>query len=90
MAKVDQQGGFVSDTEVYAGSAVTLSIYGPRCIHSRHSVLGKPDVWVSNIEGAWVHPDAAPAEVIAAIAQRSPSGFVAIVAELHLDHSCEV
>jgi CDGSH-type Zn-finger protein/uncharacterized Fe-S cluster protein YjdI len=62
--------------ETYPGTAVTITIHDGRCIHSRNCVLGRPDVWVPNAKGAWVHPDAAPAEVVAAIAQSCPSGAI--------------
>lgn len=62
--------------ETYPGKAVTITIHAGRCIHSRHCVLGQPDVWVANAKGAWVHPDAAPAEAVAATAQGCPSGAI--------------
>lgn len=62
--------------ETYPGKAVTITIHAGRCIHSRNCVLGRPDVWVPNAPGAWVHPDAAPADVVAAIAQSCPSGAI--------------
>ncbi|MGN6825929.1 CDGSH iron-sulfur domain-containing protein [Paucibacter sp. M5-1] len=66
----------VAETEKYVGKEVTISIVPGRCIHSRNCVLGRPDVWVPNAEGPWVHPDAAPAETVAAIAQSCPSGAI--------------
>jgi CDGSH-type Zn-finger protein/uncharacterized Fe-S cluster protein YjdI len=62
--------------ETYAGKEVSIRIVAGRCIHSRNCVLGRPDVWEPNAEGPWVHPDAAPAETIAAIAQSCPSGAI--------------
>ena len=62
--------------ETYTGQAVTITIHAGRCIHSRNCVLGQPDVWVANAKGGWVHPDAAPAEVVAAVAQSCPSGAI--------------
>jgi uncharacterized Fe-S cluster protein YjdI len=59
--------------ETYPGKAVTITIHAGRCIHSRHCVLGRPEVWVANAKGPWVHPDAAPAEAVAAVAQSCPS-----------------
>ncbi|ANH66630.1 CDGSH iron-sulfur domain-containing protein [Mitsuaria sp. 7] len=64
------------EVESYAGKDVTISIVPDRCIHSRNCVLGRPDVWVPNAEGPWVHPDAAPAETVAAIAESCPSGAI--------------
>jgi CDGSH-type Zn-finger protein/uncharacterized Fe-S cluster protein YjdI len=65
-----------TEVETYPGKDVTITIHGNRCIHSRNCVLGRPDVWVPNAEGPWVHPDAAPADVIAAIAESCPSGAI--------------
>lgn len=62
--------------ETYPGKAVTITIHEGRCIHSRQCVLGQPDVWVANAKGPWVHPDAAPADVVAAVAQACPSGAI--------------
>lgn len=62
--------------EEYRGREITLRIEGGRCIHSRRCVLGRPDVFVPNVEGAWVHPDAAPAEAVAALAKACPSGAI--------------
>jgi CDGSH-type Zn-finger protein/uncharacterized Fe-S cluster protein YjdI len=65
-----------TEVETYAGTDISIIIVGGRCIHSRTCVLSLPDVWVPNAEGPWVHPDAAPAEAIAAIAQGCPSGAI--------------
>ncbi|MFZ2649227.1 MAG: CDGSH iron-sulfur domain-containing protein [Burkholderiaceae bacterium] len=62
--------------ETYAGKSVTITIHAGRCIHSRNCVLGLPDVWVAGAKGGWVHPDAASAEAVAAVAQRCPSGAI--------------
>jgi CDGSH-type Zn-finger protein/uncharacterized Fe-S cluster protein YjdI len=75
------------EVEKYVGKDVTIDILAGRCIHSRNGVLGRPDVWVPNAEGPWVHPDAAPAETVAAIAQSCPSG--AIQYRRHDGHSDE-
>lgn len=64
------------DSEKYVGKNVSIDIVAGKCIHSRNCVLGRPDVWVPNAEGPWVHPDAAPAETVAAIAQSCPSGAI--------------
>lgn len=64
------------DTEAYAGRLVTILVRGSRCIHSRACVLDRPDVFVPNAAGAWVHPDSASPEVIAALARNCPSGAI--------------
>lgn len=62
--------------ETYPGRAVTITIHGGRCIHSRNCVLGLPNVWKPNVQGPWVDPDAAPPDLIAAIALSCPSGAI--------------
>ena len=56
------------------GTRVIVRFEGKRCIHSRNCVLGRPDVFVANAHGPWIHPDAASAETVAALVQRCPSG----------------
>ena len=62
--------------EVVRGKQVTLRFDGTRCIHSRHCVLDRPDVFVPNVEGEWIHPDrATPAEALE-LAHNCPSGAI--------------
>jgi CDGSH-type Zn-finger protein/uncharacterized Fe-S cluster protein YjdI len=58
------------------GKHIVIRFEGKKCIHSRGCVLGRPDVFVPNAPGEWIHPDAAPAEEIAAIARACPSGAI--------------
>lgn len=62
--------------ERYSGTSITLEIHSERCIHSRQCVLHLPDVWMANVPGAWVHPDAADVHKVVAIAERCPSGAI--------------
>jgi CDGSH-type Zn-finger protein/uncharacterized Fe-S cluster protein YjdI len=55
---------------------VVLRFEGKRCIHSRQCVLGAPDVFLANVKGPWLHPEAVSVEEIAAIAQSCPSGAI--------------
>jgi len=49
---------------------------GKLCIHSRHCVLDRPDVFVPNVAGEWIHPDrATPAELLE-LARNCPSGAI--------------
>jgi len=58
------------------GAAVVIHFDGRRCIHSRNCVLDRPDVFVPNVKGAWIHPDrATPAEVLE-LAHNCPSGAI--------------
>lgn len=63
--------------EEIRGTKVVIRFDGSKCIHSRHCVLDRPDVFVPNVEGEWIHPDNASPEGIAEIARNCPSGAIA-------------
>jgi CDGSH-type Zn-finger protein/uncharacterized Fe-S cluster protein YjdI len=67
----------MAEIEEVRGKDVTIRFDGSRCIHARHCVLTLPSVFVPNVEGEWIHPDAASAEAIAALAHNCPSGAIA-------------
>lgn len=58
------------------GEALTLNFDGHRCIHARHCVTGAPTVFLANVEGPWIHPDAIPVERLVEIAHVCPSGAI--------------
>jgi CDGSH-type Zn-finger protein/uncharacterized Fe-S cluster protein YjdI len=58
------------------GKNVLIRFEGSKCIHARNCVLGRPDVFVPNAPGEWIHPDAASPEDIAALARNRPSGAI--------------
>jgi len=62
--------------EEVRGKRALIKFEGKKCIHSRQCVLGRPDVFVPNVAGEWIHPDAAEPEEIAALAQNCPSGAI--------------
>jgi CDGSH-type Zn-finger protein/uncharacterized Fe-S cluster protein YjdI len=62
--------------EEVRGQKIVIRFDGARCIHSRNCVLGRPDVFVPNASGAWIHPDRALPEEIAALAASCPSGAI--------------
>jgi CDGSH-type Zn-finger protein/uncharacterized Fe-S cluster protein YjdI len=64
------------DAEIVAGRDVEVRFHGKRCIHSRNCVLGRPDVFVPNVEGAWIHPENATAAEVAELAHNCPSGAI--------------
>jgi CDGSH-type Zn-finger protein/uncharacterized Fe-S cluster protein YjdI len=66
-----------SDIEVVRGKRALIRFEAKKCIHSRHCVLDRPDVFVPNVEGEWIHPDAATPDEIAALALACPSGAIA-------------
>lgn len=45
-------------TEVVVGTEATIHFDASKCVHSRNCVLSHPDVFVPNVVGAWIHPDA--------------------------------
>jgi CDGSH-type Zn-finger protein/uncharacterized Fe-S cluster protein YjdI len=62
--------------EVAESRQVRILFDGSRCIHSRQCVLSRPDVFVPNVQGAWIHPERASAAEIAELAHRCPSGAI--------------
>lgn len=65
--------------EVVTGKEATIHFNAQKCIHSRSCVLSHPDVFVPNVVGAWIHPDAQPVEELMRIAQNCPSGAITVV-----------
>ncbi len=65
--------------EVVTGKEATIHFNAQKCIHSRSCVLSHPDVFVPNVVGAWIHPDAQPAAELMRIAQNCPSGAITVV-----------
>ena len=66
----------VDGVEHIEGRAMTLIYEGQRCIHSRFCVTGAPRVFLANVKGPWIHPDAIDVERLVAIAQECPSGAI--------------
>ncbi|HUH84577.1 MAG TPA: CDGSH iron-sulfur domain-containing protein [Stellaceae bacterium] len=66
----------MAEIEEVRGKDITIRFETARCIHARHCVLTHPDVFVPNAEGEWIHPDAASAEAVAALALNCPSGAI--------------
>jgi CDGSH-type Zn-finger protein/uncharacterized Fe-S cluster protein YjdI len=66
----------MSDHEEVRGRQAVIRFDAGRCIHSRRCVLSRPDVFVPNVQGEWIHPDAATVEAIAEIAHNCPSGAI--------------
>ncbi len=63
--------------ETVRGRKVVIHFEAKKCIHSRHCVLDRPDVFVPNVPGEWIHPDAAAVEEIVELAHNCPSGAIA-------------
>ena len=62
--------------EIVEGKDLTLLFETKRCIHARFCVTGAPDVFLANVQGPWIHPDAMDNEELAAIARICPSGAI--------------
>jgi CDGSH-type Zn-finger protein/uncharacterized Fe-S cluster protein YjdI len=73
--------------EVVKGRDVTIRFDPARCIHSRNCVLDHPEVFVPNQPGEWIHPDAAPADVVMTIGLRCPSGAIRVTRNDGTGHS---
>ena len=65
--------------EVVTGTHATIHFDAHRCIHSRNCVLSHPDVFVPNVQGEWIHPDAQPVDELMRIGQNCPSGAIRVV-----------
>jgi CDGSH-type Zn-finger protein/uncharacterized Fe-S cluster protein YjdI len=66
-------------TETVRGRDVTVIFEGTRCVHSRNCVLSHPEVFVPNVRGDWIFPDAAPADEVIRIGQNCPSGAIRVL-----------
>jgi CDGSH-type Zn-finger protein/uncharacterized Fe-S cluster protein YjdI len=62
--------------EVVRGAFAVIRFNAKRCIHSRFCVLTRPDVFVPNVQGEWIHPERATAAEIAELAHQCPSGAI--------------
>ncbi|MBV8757364.1 MAG: CDGSH iron-sulfur domain-containing protein [Deltaproteobacteria bacterium] len=58
------------------GVDMTLVYEGVKCIHSRHCVTEAPSVFLANVVGPWIHPDAMPVDRLVEIAHECPSGAI--------------
>lgn len=65
-------------TEVVVGKEVTVTFDGSKCIHSRNCVLGYPNVFVPNVKGDWIYPDADTVENLMLIGKTCPSGAIRV------------
>jgi CDGSH-type Zn-finger protein/uncharacterized Fe-S cluster protein YjdI len=70
---VDDDGAGI---EVARGATGTIYFDARRCVHSRHCVLGEPEVFLANQQGEWIFPDRATPERIAFVAQNCVSGAI--------------
>jgi CDGSH-type Zn-finger protein/uncharacterized Fe-S cluster protein YjdI len=62
--------------EYIEGKDLTLIYEGKKCIHARFCVTGAPDVFLANVVGPWIKPDAIDADSLVEIAHACPSGAI--------------
>jgi CDGSH-type Zn-finger protein/uncharacterized Fe-S cluster protein YjdI len=66
----------VDGVDYIEGQDMTLIYEGKKCIHSRFCVTGAPQVFMANVEGPWIRPDAIPVDALVEIAHACPSGAI--------------
>jgi CDGSH-type Zn-finger protein/uncharacterized Fe-S cluster protein YjdI len=66
----------VDGVEHIDGAGLVLLYEGKRCIHARHCVTGAPGVFLANVKGPWIRPDAVDVEALVEIAHFCPSGAI--------------
>jgi CDGSH-type Zn-finger protein/uncharacterized Fe-S cluster protein YjdI len=59
-----------------SGQKIDLEFEAQRCIHSRFCVTWAPQVFLANVQGPWIHPDAMPVEELVEVAHACPSGAI--------------
>jgi CDGSH-type Zn-finger protein/uncharacterized Fe-S cluster protein YjdI len=62
--------------ESIEGNSLTLLYDGKKCIHARFCVTGAPSVFLANVNGPWIHPNAMPVESVVEVAHACPSGAI--------------
>jgi CDGSH-type Zn-finger protein/uncharacterized Fe-S cluster protein YjdI len=67
----------MTGVEIKETKNIRLIVDSQKCIHSRNCVLARPDVFVPNVEGEWLHPEKASVEELVEIAHSCPSGAIA-------------
>jgi CDGSH-type Zn-finger protein/uncharacterized Fe-S cluster protein YjdI len=58
------------------GEKLEVMFEAKRCIHARFCVTGAPNVFLANVQGPWIHPDAMELERLVDIAHACPSGAI--------------
>jgi CDGSH-type Zn-finger protein/uncharacterized Fe-S cluster protein YjdI len=58
------------------GRDLTLIYEGRKCIHSRFCVTWGPRVFIANVKGPWINPNAMPTEALTEIAHVCVSGAI--------------
>ena len=69
-------GADAQAVERIMGTRLEVLYEGQRCIHSRFCVTWGPEVFLANVQGPWIHPDAMDVERVVEIAHACPSGAI--------------
>ncbi|HEY1900394.1 MAG TPA: ferritin-like domain-containing protein [Steroidobacteraceae bacterium] len=76
-AASDRLGTTVANgVETVRTRTIELQFETRRCIHARFCVVGAPKVFLANVKGPWIHPEAMPIESVVEIAHLCPSGAI--------------
>jgi CDGSH-type Zn-finger protein/uncharacterized Fe-S cluster protein YjdI len=62
--------------ETAHGEKLDILFETKRCIHARFCVTGAPDVFLANVQGPWLYPDAMELERVVEVAHACPSGAI--------------
>src|SRR4029077_1015950 len=68
--------GLADGVETVRGEKLELQFEARRCIHSRFCVTWAPQVFLANVKGPWLRPDAMPVEQLVEVAHACPSGAI--------------
>jgi CDGSH-type Zn-finger protein/uncharacterized Fe-S cluster protein YjdI len=66
----------VDGVDYIEGRDLTLIYEGKKCIHSRFCVTWGPKVFIANVKGPWINPDAISTEALTEIAHVCVSGAI--------------
>ena len=66
----------IDGVEHIEGKGLTLLYELKKCIHARFCVTGAPQVFLANVKGPWIEPDAIRTEALVEIAHACPSGAI--------------
>jgi CDGSH-type Zn-finger protein/uncharacterized Fe-S cluster protein YjdI len=73
---VQAASAVVNGVESARGQKLELLFETKRCIHARFCVTGAPNVFLANVQGPWIHPDAMEVERVVEVAHACPSGAI--------------
>lgn len=77
-AQLPKEPAMQRNVEIVETPSLRLKVDASRCVHSRNCVLSRPDVFVPNVVGPWLHPELADTQELAEIARNCPSGAIQV------------